>query len=497
MKMFILNFNNLIKKTIFKVQNKTNTKFQISNFNKYLITIIALLFFYLFYLSIPALYSKTWVQRNIENQLLKEFKINFSISSDISYRILPKPHFLIKDSKIFKEVLDKKISLSNIKNLKVFISQRNLFDKEKLSLKYVKIDNANFSLLRDDFKLLKDSSNNKFSSKKIEIEDSNIFFKDTSDEVITIMKISKAFLSLDTENMLNLFNLKGEVFNIPFTFDFKKEFNSSKKTYFEIIAKSLKLNILDVYSSSEVNEDYGNNITSLSNSKIITNYTIEDNVVTFNSIRSKIKNEKVKYDGKLSINPFDLNLNINIENYQLSKLSKLFNINSILNELIKTELLFNDNISINTSITTTSNENSKIFQNAKINFSIINGKINFNKTRLINKKIGLVELDNSNLSFKKDRLILNTDIMIELKNSDELFSLLQTNKKFRKSIKNISANLDYDFLTNQVEFNNIKIDNNEVSDKLYGIIEGSDNNNFGNWNKSKRLLNEFFKNYEG
>ena len=106
-------------------------------------------------------------------------------------------------------------------------------------------------------------------------------------------------------------------------------------------------------------------------------------------------------------------------------------------------------------------------------------------------------MDNSNLSFKKDRLILNTDIMIELKNSDELFSLLQTNKKFRKSIKNISANLDYDFLTNQVEFNNIKIDNNEVSDKLYGIIEGSDNNNFGNWNKSKRLLNEFFKNYEG
>ena len=497
MKKFILNFNNQIKKTIFKVQNKTNTKFRISNFNKYLITIIALLFFYLFYLSIPALYSKTWVQRNIENQLLKEFKINFSISSDISYRILPKPHFLIKDSKIFKEVSDKKIPLSNIKNLKVFISQRNLFNKEKLSLKYIKINNANFSLLRNDFKLLKDSSNKKFSSKRIEIDDSKIFFKDTSDEVITIMKISKAILSLDAENLLNLFNLKGEAFNIPFTFDFKKKFDSSKNTYIEIIAKSLRLNIFDIYSSSEVNEDYGKNTTSFFNSTFSTNYTIEDNVVTFNSIRSKIKNEKVEYDGKLSINPFDLNLNINMENYQLSKLSKLLNINSILIELIKSELLFNDNMSINTFITTTSNEKGKIFENAEINFSIINGKINFNKTRLINKKIGLLELDNSNLSFKKNRLILNTDIMIELNNSDKLFSLLQTNKKFRKSIKNIYANLDYDFLTNQVEFNNIKIDNNEVSDKLYEIVEGFDNNNFGNWNKSKRLLNELFKNYEG
>ena len=84
MKYFVKNFNNLIKKTIFKVQNKTNNKFIISNFNKYLITFISLLFFYLFYLLLPTLYDKSWVQSSIENQLLKEFKINFSTSSNIS-----------------------------------------------------------------------------------------------------------------------------------------------------------------------------------------------------------------------------------------------------------------------------------------------------------------------------------------------------------------------------------------------------------------------------
>jgi len=56
------NYNNLIKKIIFKVQNKTNNKFQISNFNKCLITFVSLLFFYLFYLSIPVLYDKNLVQ---------------------------------------------------------------------------------------------------------------------------------------------------------------------------------------------------------------------------------------------------------------------------------------------------------------------------------------------------------------------------------------------------------------------------------------------------
>ena len=100
MKQIIKNFNNLIKRTILKVQNKTNNNFNISVFNKYLITFIISLFLYLFYLLIPLLYDKTWLQANIESKLLNEFKVNLSTSADISYRILPAPHFLIKDSKI-------------------------------------------------------------------------------------------------------------------------------------------------------------------------------------------------------------------------------------------------------------------------------------------------------------------------------------------------------------------------------------------------------------
>ena len=40
--------------------------------------------------------TKSWVQSNIENKFLKEFKINLSSSADISYEFLPAPHFLIK-----------------------------------------------------------------------------------------------------------------------------------------------------------------------------------------------------------------------------------------------------------------------------------------------------------------------------------------------------------------------------------------------------------------
>tara|TARA_B100000767_G_scaffold8428_1_gene8287 strand:+ start:61 stop:1539 length:1479 start_codon:yes stop_codon:yes gene_type:complete len=492
MKQFIKNFNNLIKSTIFKVKNKTNNKNKVSSFNRYLITLIALLFISLFYLLIPTLYDKNWVQQNIEHNLLKEFKINFSLSSDISYNILPSPHFLIKDTKIFKQDGNKKIVLSDIKSLKVFISKKNFFDKEKMELSYVKIVNANFSLFRDDFKFIKNATNNKFSNKKIKINKSKIFFKDISGEVISIIKIIKASLFLDNDN---LFYLKGEVFNVPFIFNFEKKFNPLETEIIDINTKSLKLDILNTLNVSDNNNDYkGENIISFINSTVRTKYKIEDNMLIFESTDSKIKNKKIDYKGKILINPFDLNLDINVDNYALSKLS---NLNFILSELVKTELFFNNNISVNTSINVNSNEKKEIFQNANIKLNIINGKINFNKTRLINDKIGSLTLKNSNLFFKNKNLTLNTDIFVDLKNIDALFFLLQTTKKSRKSIKSIQINLDYDFLTHQTTFNNIKIDNKKVNDEMYAIIKGFTFSKNNNWIKSKRIVNELFRNYEG
>jgi hypothetical protein len=506
MKQLVKNFNNFIKKTIFKVenktnnklslfkdQNKTNTKLIISKFNKYLISFISLLFFYLFYLSIPVLYDKNWVQKNIENQLLKDFKIYFSLSSDISYRILPSPHYLVKDSKILKED-DKTETLAEIKNLKVFISQKKFLDKEKMLLKNIKIDNANFILSSNNLKLLKNSSNNKFSNKKIKINKSNIIFKNNLNEIISIIRISEAFLFQNEENLLNLFNLRGEAFNIPFNFNYKKKFNYSGIEEINFIAKKLRLNILNTHNFLENNESKGKNTISFFNSKINTNYKIGNDTIIFNSNKSRIKNSKITYNGNLSVDPFDLNLNINLDNYDLRK---LFNNNSVLNELIKTELFFNDNISIRSLIKINPNLKNKIFQNVEIYFNILNKKLNIDKTKFINNKIGLLELENSNLSFEIDRLILNTDILVNIKSSEELFSLLQTNKKFRKPIKNIMINLDYDFLTNKINFNNIKIDNKEINNKLLRIIEGFNDNNFNNLNKSKLILNTFFEVYEG
>ena len=497
MKQIIKNFNNLVKRTIFKVQNKTNNNFNISSFNKYLITLIASLFIYLFYLLLPLLYDKTWVQINIESKLRDEFRVNISTSANISYRILPAPHFLIKDSKILANDSEKQKSIAEIKDFQIFLSQKNFFDKEKMNIKKIVINDANFSLLRSDFKLLNEFKSKKFSNKKIMVNNSNIFFKDNLEEIISIIKIDKTTLFFDDEKLSNSLNLNGEVFNMPFSLNFNNHNDSVKYAMINLNSKKLKLNIFNE-STTENKITSGENNISFLNSKVKTKYSIKEKIINFKSDNNKQDNSQINsqitYAGELSINPFDLNLNIYLNNY---KISKLFNINPILIKFIKSGLLFNKNISLNNSIIVSSNDKKEVFHSARINSNIVNGIINLDNTIFISDDIGSLELNNSNLFLENNNLILNTDIFFEIKNSDRLFSLLNTNKNSRKKIKNILINLDYDFLRNEFKFNNVKVNNNVVSDKFLNIVEGFRDNNLNNMIKSRRLINSLFSIYEG
>ena len=483
MKKIVKIFNNFIKRTIFKVENKTNDKFHVSNFSKYIIAVIVVLFIYIFYLSIPLLYDKNWVQNKIVTKLSNEFNINLSNSFDISYRILPKPHYLIKDTKT---------ALAEIKDLAVYISQNNLFNKDSIRINKVVIKEANFSLLKDNFKTLYENSENKFSKKKIKINNSNIFLKDNLNEVISIIKISNAFLFFDEKNLFNLFDLNGEVFNIPFELNYQNIINSQKKI--KIKAPDLKLKITNEFFKKDEDLSNGINNISILNSSINTKYSIKDQIVIFQSDGSRVYNSEIDYNGQLAINPFDLNLKINLYNY---KISNLFTPNSIVNEFIKSGLLFNENISVHTSLNIKSTKRDKIFNEAKIELRVLNGKISFDNSIFINNNIGLIEVSNSDLFLENDKLILTANLSINIKNTDRLYSFLNTNKRLRKNIKNIKLDIIYDFLSNEIVFKNIKVDDNEVSDQFMNIVEGFIDNNSNNLTKSRKLLNELINLYAG
>ncbi|MDB4070044.1 AsmA family protein [Candidatus Pelagibacter sp.] len=483
MKKIIKIFNKFIKRTIFKVENKTNDKFHVSKFSKYIISIIAILFVYIFYLSIPLIYDKNWVQNKIVTKLSDEFNINLSNSSDISYRILPKPHYLIKDVKT---------NLAEIKDLAVYISQNNLFNKDSIRIIEVTIEEANFSLLNDNFKTFYKDNKNKFSKKKIKINNSNIFFKNNLNEVISIIKISNAFLFFDEKNLFNLFDLKGEIFNIPFKLKYQNTLNLQKQI--KIKAPDLQLEIINNFFKKDENLSSGINYISILNSFINTKYNIKDQIVIFQSDGSRVYNSKIDYNGQLAINPFDLILKINLYDY---KISNLFTPNSIINEFIKSGLLFNENISVHTLVNIESTKKNEFFNEAKIELRVLNGKISFDKSVFINNNIGLMETSNSDLFLENDKLLLTSNLSIDIKNIDRLYSFLNTSKNLRKDIKNIKLNIIYDFLNNQIELKNIKIDDNDVSSQFNNIAEGFIDINSNNLTKSRKLLNELIRLYAG
>jgi hypothetical protein len=429
------------------------------------------------------LYDKNWVQNKILTKLSDEFNINLSNSFDISYRILPKPHYLIKDTKT---------ASAEIKKLNVYIGQNNFFNKDSIRISEVVIEEANFSLLKDNFKTLFKDSENKFSKKKIKIKDSNIFFKDNLNEIISIIKISNAFLFFDENFLFNLFDLKGEIFNIPFKLNFQNIVNSQKKIVIKV--PDLKVKIINEFFKKDKDFSSGINNISFLSSSINTKYNIKDQIVIFQSEGSRLFNSKINYNGQLSINPFDLNLKINLYNY---KISNLFAPNSIINEFIKSGLLFNENISVHTLVNIESTKKDEIFNKAKLDLRVLNGKISFDNSMFINNNIGLIEVSNSNLFLENNKLILASDLSIDIKDIDGLFSFLNTSKKSRKDIKNIKLNIIYDFLGNEIAFKNIKIDDNKVSDQFYNIAEGFNDNNSNNLTKSRRLLNELIRIYEG
>jgi len=238
----------------------------------------------------------------------------------------------------------------------------------------------------------------------------------------------------------------------------------------------------------------GINNISILKSNINTKYNIKDQVVIFKSNGSRVYNSKIDYNGQLTINPFDLNLKINLNNY---KISNLFKLNSIINEFIKSGLLFNENISAHTLVNIKSTKKDEIFNEAKLVLRVLNGKISFDNSIFINNNIGLIKVSNSDLFLENDKLFLTANLSIDIKNTDGLYSFLNTNKRLRKNIKNIKLNIICDFLSNEIVFKNIKIDNNEVSDQFLNIVDGFNDNNSNNLTKSRKLLNELINLYEG
>ena len=87
-----IGFNQLNKKNI---ENYISEKFQLN----YALFVLSIVFFlYLLYLSIPGIVISENIQKELEEKLKKEYNLDFALTPDIDYSILPKPHYIDRKS---------------------------------------------------------------------------------------------------------------------------------------------------------------------------------------------------------------------------------------------------------------------------------------------------------------------------------------------------------------------------------------------------------------
>ena len=131
---FNLSINSLLEKYLNKL--KFIKLSNIVNSNKALLIFVALIIFFLSYISIPHIYNKLEVKTELENQLFNKFNINFNFPKNFNYNFFPRPHFTVEDSSI----VENQIEISEIKRLRIYVSLNNLFSLKWLSSSISRIE---------------------------------------------------------------------------------------------------------------------------------------------------------------------------------------------------------------------------------------------------------------------------------------------------------------------------------------------------------------------
>ena len=87
---------------------------------------IIVVFTIIIFLSLPVFFNYKSIQNEIENKFFSDFKINLKILDNISFRVLPRPHLLIKKANLNFNVEDEKSAIAKVENLKLFIPSNKI-----------------------------------------------------------------------------------------------------------------------------------------------------------------------------------------------------------------------------------------------------------------------------------------------------------------------------------------------------------------------------------
>lgn len=454
-----------------------------------IITIVIIIFSIFAHLSTPAFYKDRWVKDKIRKHFEKEFSLKIKFNKKFYYSIFPVPNFVFKDVVIFDE---EKNDLIQIEKLTAKLSYKKFFDKDKMNIQSVKIDDAKFNSEKKNLDSLLNYFTTKIPEQIISISDSKIFIQNKDKDVISIITITNGKTFFDPEQKKNNLNLEGKIFNTDYSFNLKNDINK-KNLNFNLILSDLNINLSNRLNYLE-KKKIGKLDYFFQSKNFLTNYTIEDKKINFSS-KSKIENNKYLYRGSIELNPFISFLEINLSKVDLLK---LVDTDSVLLKILRSNLFLNENFYFNFFLNSQKTSLHRKINDIRLKINFEKKKINFDNSSFVFQDIFEAKLINSEFVNKLDEQFFVGEISLDIKNSLNLYKFFQTNKRLRKEINKINIKLKYDFLNELILIEKISID--AISNENTKILI----NQFNNEKKEKikridlnNFINQLFEIYNG
>ena len=483
-----------LKKKIIEKYHKVNIKNFKINYSLFFLSIV--FFYYLIYLSLPGLLHGKSDQNYLTKLLKEQYNLEFSLTPEISYSILPKPHFQISDVIIFNKQDDFQKEVAQVKKLRVFLKQENFLKKKKLKIKSVELFETNFFITKADLMFIKNFLNKGFDKKPVIVKRANLFFQDQDKNTISFLNLKKINMYHNDKISQDILMSNGEIFNMPFNITWKQDQSKLEKNT-NLKFKNIKLNISNYEKITDKKKE--NKLQIYSNrSRYLINYDLKNKNIIFNSNNSFIGNDKIIFSGKIFLDPFNFDINSSLDSL---KLIKLFQNNMFLKEILSNEFFLNENFNGEIKLNVDKLENNPLFESLKINADFVGQTIDFSNSVFLNKKIANLILEKGTLYVDQNNLIFKGKLEFKINDLNKLFNKFVVPKKNRNNFEKIKFDIMINF-TNS-EFKILKIVNNTFKDKEFQEIDdliyefNSGAIKITNWIEFKIFANKSISSYSG
>ena len=464
-----------------KKYNQSKKIFNVFEYKKSLILVVIFLFSSTYFI-LPSFYNKDEIKNLLKNQISNKYDIDVSFNEKIGYSLLPRPFFFTKNL----DITHKEKVLGKSDYVKFYISLSNFFSLKKIKIQDIVFKNTEFEINAENIKFFKKTLNNPEKVNEVFFKKSKFFYKDREDELLFLSKIDNLKFFYDEKNELQKVKSFFEIFNIPFKFDISKNVSNENKNL-KLISKKIRLNIETSieHSNSEVSGLFILELLNMNNSF---NYIIKNNTLSF---LSKDK----KFNGKLNFKPFYFSSNLN---FDYINQRKIFQKDSLLLDLFNSELLNNPNLSAIINIFIKKIDKFEYLEDYTFKLEFDDGRIFINN--FDTKWNKSVSINSNDIEFinNEDGKRLIGEILFNFDDIEKFFRYFQIKRNYRNVFDEIKADINYDFVSNKLIINNLKIDDKsyQVLDELIEVINKEEKNLF---NKVifRNFVKEFFQVYAG